>query len=97
MTHAVPDTVIWFNTLDNRLINACIGTLGDLYNNAIWIWLALGNKRVVQTASMPLDVKVRVPEGCISWGTLIMTPPLLSPDALSHLMAIGLSCTTGEG
>ena len=37
---------------------------------------------------MPLDAKVCVLDGCISGGTQIMTPPLLSPDVLLQVIAI---------
>ena len=43
------------NIVDNKLINACSGALGDLYNRAIWIGVLFGNIRVVLTASMSID------------------------------------------
>ena len=90
------DIETWFNTLDSRLVNVCNGMLGDLYNSAIWICILFANN-VVLTASMPLDAYLCVLAGCICLGMLIIMPPLLSPDALSHLIAIWSSCTTGEG
>ena len=88
---------MWLSTGDKKLTNACKDVLGDLYNNTVWKWLALGNNKMLITASMSLDVIVCVEEGCMSCVTLIMMPPLLTPDALSHLRAIWLSCTTGDG
>ena len=55
------DIESWFNTLDSRLVNACNGMLGDLYNSAIWICILFANN-VVLTASMPLDAYL-----CVSW------------------------------
>ena len=60
------------------------GTLGDLYNrlSATWIWII---------ASMPM---VYVHEMAASYRST--NPSLLSPDALSHLIAIWYS-QPGEG
>ena len=59
--------------------------------------MLFANISVVVTASMPLDAYLCVLVGCMCSGMLIITPPLLSPDALSHLIAIWLFCTTGSG
>ena len=96
-THSMLDTETRVSIVDIKLVNVCSGVLGDLYNSAIWILVLFGNNRVVVTALMPLDAYVRVHVGCMSSGTLIITPPLLSPDALSHLIAIWAFCSTGEG
>ena len=52
------------------------GTLGDLYNSAIWMCVLFAN-RVVLGASMPLDAYVCVLVSCKSLRMLIITPPLL--------------------
>ena len=91
------DTETRVSIVDNKLVNTCSGALGDLYNSAIWIGVLFGSKRVVLTASMPMDAYLHVQVGCMLSGTLIITPPLLSPDALSHLIAIWPLCSTGEG
>ena len=62
--HTWCDIDTWFNNLDNTVINAAVGTLGDLYNSANCMRLASGNT-IVQMASMPSDAKVRVQDGCI--------------------------------
>ena len=96
-THGMLDTETRVSIVDIKLVNVCSGVLGDLYNSAIWIGVLFGNNRVVVTASMPLDAYLCVQVGCMSSGRLIITPPLLSPDALSHLIAIWAFCSTGEG
>ena len=42
------------------MVNVCNGTLGDLYNSAIWIGLLFANSIVILIASMPLDAYLRV-------------------------------------
>lgn len=73
----------------------CLGVLivlGDALpevGSTIWRWPALGNNKMLITASVSLDVIVcrRLHVLC----SLIMMSPLLTPDALSHLRAIWLS------
>ena len=59
------DTEIRVSIVDNKLVNASSGVLGDLYTSAIWIESLFGNKRVVLTASMLIDGYLYVEVGCM--------------------------------
>ena len=62
ITHFKLDVETRFNNRDSKFINASSGTLGDLYNSAIQIWVLSANSSIVLTASMPLDAYL-----CVSW------------------------------
>ena len=68
-----------------------------MYNGALWVGVLFANNSIVLTASMPSGAYLHVLIGCMPSGMLIITPPLLSPNGLSHLIATWLFWTIGEG
>jgi hypothetical protein len=48
------------SSVDSMVVKACNGTVGDRYSTKMFMLFPLGNVKVLQATSMPLDVKEHV-------------------------------------